>query len=175
MARRRSCGLTTLADGTWRIGQGEHSVVASASAFGAQQVTFNLDGRVHRLFFALAGEPGLSRLDGVEHVLTDTTDAAAVRDKGGAASGRISAPMNGQVVALQVQQGDAVAAGQVLLVIEAMKMEHSIVAPLDGQVAQPAGAAGRAGRAGPGAGRDRAGRVIRGRNPPEPDTPGYCP
>ena len=126
--------VTTLADGTWRIGQGEHAVVASASACGAQQVTFNLDGHAHRLFFALAGSRAWFVLDGAEHALIDTTDAVAVRDKGGAASGRISAPMNGQVVALPVQQGDAVAAGQVLLVIEAMKMEHSIVAPLDGQV-----------------------------------------
>jgi geranyl-CoA carboxylase alpha subunit len=42
--------------------------------------------------------------------------------------------MNGRVVALHVAHGDAVAAGQVLLVVEAMKMEHSIEAPLAGAV-----------------------------------------
>jgi len=40
--------------------------------------------------------------------------------------------MNGLVVAVHVKPGDKATAGQVLLVIEAMKMEHSIVAPIDG-------------------------------------------
>ncbi|HEX7037371.1 MAG TPA: biotin carboxylase N-terminal domain-containing protein [Pseudomonadales bacterium] len=54
-----------------------------------------------------------------------------------AASGaeHIASPMPGQVIALSVQAGDEVSAGQVLLVIEAMKMEHTVVAPRAGKVA----------------------------------------
>lgn len=48
--------------------------------------------------------------------------------------GGLQAPMNGSIVRLMVQAGDQVQAGSVLLVLEAMKMEHSIRAPHDGKV-----------------------------------------
>jgi 3-methylcrotonyl-CoA carboxylase alpha subunit len=46
------------------------------------------------------------------------------------------APMPGKVIELRVTEGDTVEAGQVLLIMEAMKMEHSVTAPQDGTVAQ---------------------------------------
>jgi len=49
-------------------------------------------------------------------------------------AGRLSAPMPGRVVQLLVAAGDAVRQGQALIVIEAMKMEHTIAAPRDGTV-----------------------------------------
>jgi 3-methylcrotonyl-CoA carboxylase alpha subunit len=48
--------------------------------------------------------------------------------------GRLSAPMPGRVVQLLVAAGDAVRQGQPLIVVEAMKMEHTIAAPRDGTV-----------------------------------------
>jgi propionyl-CoA carboxylase alpha chain len=42
----------------------------------------------------------------------------------------------GTIVSVQVAVGDAVRAGQVLLVLEAMKMEHRIVAPVDAVVSE---------------------------------------
>lgn len=51
-----------------------------------------------------------------------------------AGTGTLRAPMNGMVAAVEVAEGDAVTRGQLLLVLEAMKMEHQIVAPLDGVV-----------------------------------------
>jgi 3-methylcrotonyl-CoA carboxylase alpha subunit len=59
-------------------------------------------------------------------------------DGGGAASaadGAILAPMPGKVIAVDVAAGEAVTKGQRLLVLEAMKMEHTIVAPGDGRIA----------------------------------------
>ena len=50
--------------------------------------------------------------------------------------GRLSAPMPGKVVSFAVQAGDVVKAGQVLAIMEAMKMEHTIAAPADGVVAE---------------------------------------
>jgi 3-methylcrotonyl-CoA carboxylase alpha subunit len=44
--------------------------------------------------------------------------------------------MPGRVIAVAVAQGDAVAKGQRLLVLEAMKMEMALVAPFDGTVAE---------------------------------------
>lgn len=43
--------------------------------------------------------------------------------------------MPGTVTAVKVTEGEKVTAGQVLVILEAMKMEHSIVAPFDGVVA----------------------------------------
>jgi 3-methylcrotonyl-CoA carboxylase alpha subunit len=59
-----------------------------------------------------------------------------------AAGDRISAPMPGQVIAVAVKPGDTVAAGQLLLVIEAMKMEHNVAAPRNGTVVSVACAVG---------------------------------
>jgi geranyl-CoA carboxylase alpha subunit len=73
-------------------------------------------------------------LDGREHEMLDTTYAPGTREAASGASGRISAPMNGRIVTLPVCRGDRVRAGQLVMVLEAMKMEHSIVAPRDGTV-----------------------------------------
>ncbi|MEM7781163.1 MAG: acetyl/propionyl/methylcrotonyl-CoA carboxylase subunit alpha [Pseudomonadota bacterium] len=51
-----------------------------------------------------------------------------------AADGAILAPMPGKVIALDVSEGEAVTAGQRLMVLEAMKMEHALTAPFDGTV-----------------------------------------
>lgn len=48
--------------------------------------------------------------------------------------GGIAAPMPGLVVAIKVKEGDAVQAGQALLVMEAMKMENAITASYSGTV-----------------------------------------
>ncbi len=57
-------------------------------------------------------------------------------------TGGCIAPMPGRVVQLQAAEGDRVTAGQVLLVMEAMKMEHTVTAPHDGVVRQIAVAEG---------------------------------
>lgn len=59
---------------------------------------------------------------------------AAIEREEGAADPAVRSPMPGTVVSVSVSNGDTVAAGQVLLSVEAMKMEHQLVAPLDGTV-----------------------------------------
>ncbi len=48
---------------------------------------------------------------------------------------KVTAPMPGKILGIKVNAGDTVSKGQVLLVLEAMKMENEIVAPQDGTVA----------------------------------------
>ncbi len=48
----------------------------------------------------------------------------------------VSAPMPGTIVGIKVKEGDTVKAGQVLVILEAMKMENEIIAPKDGKVMQ---------------------------------------
>jgi biotin carboxyl carrier protein len=50
--------------------------------------------------------------------------------------GSLHAPMPGKVIRVEVATGDQVRAGQVLLVLEAMKMEHALRAPHDGTVVE---------------------------------------
>ena len=65
----------------------------------------------------------------------DLSRAAAARAGDAASDGKLRASMNGRVVALPVAVGDVVAAGQPLLTLEAMKMEHVHAAPVAGRVA----------------------------------------
>ena len=59
-----------------------------------------------------------------------------------AGSGQIGAPMHGKVTAIFVEAGQSVTKGERLFIVEAMKMEHSVVAPLDGVIATVASQAG---------------------------------
>ena len=60
----------------------------------------------------------------------------------------VRAPMPGTVISFKVSQGQAVKRGDVLLILEAMKMENEIVAPADGTVKALCVAAGAAVKAG---------------------------
>ena len=48
--------------------------------------------------------------------------------------GVVRSPMPGTVIAVHVAVGDVVARGQAVAVVEAMKMEHSLMAPFDGTI-----------------------------------------
>jgi 3-methylcrotonyl-CoA carboxylase alpha subunit len=61
----------------------------------------------------------------------DTPDPGPV---GG--DGAVAAPMNGRIVAVLVEPGQHVTTGTRVAVMEAMKMEHNLTAPIDGTVAQ---------------------------------------
>ncbi|QVM84315.1 acetyl/propionyl/methylcrotonyl-CoA carboxylase subunit alpha [Novosphingobium decolorationis] len=53
-----------------------------------------------------------------------------------AGSGAILAPMPGRIIAVAVSEGEEVVRGQKLVTLEAMKMEHTLVAPFDGVVGE---------------------------------------
>ena len=53
-----------------------------------------------------------------------------------AAGAKVNAPMPGTILDVKVAQGQAVKKGQVLMILEAMKMENEIMCPQDGTVAQ---------------------------------------
>ena len=54
----------------------------------------------------------------------------------------VPSPLPGTVLQVKVSAGEAVKAGQLLLIIEAMKMENEVLAPRDGTVAQIVAAKG---------------------------------
>jgi acetyl-CoA/propionyl-CoA carboxylase biotin carboxyl carrier protein len=63
---------------------------------------------------------------------------------GGGSGGAVASPMQGTVLRVEVAEGDEVTAGQVICVVEAMKMENEITAHRDGVVRELAVAPGRA-------------------------------
>jgi acetyl/propionyl-CoA carboxylase alpha subunit len=63
---------------------------------------------------------------------------AADADAAAGGDGQVRAPMPGKVTVLAVKAGDTVAKGQPLVTLEAMKMEHALTAPFDGQVEEVA-------------------------------------
>jgi 3-methylcrotonyl-CoA carboxylase alpha subunit len=65
-----------------------------------------------------------------------TRERASGAAAGGVADGAIISPMPGKIIAVDVKRGAAVTKGQKLVTLEAMKMEHSLVAPFDGIVAE---------------------------------------
>ena len=131
-----------------------HLAVAGSPWHGAQG--FRLNGRQRRLVRVEASghvyeaEPETRLRRGTTTQLVG--DAIVVADGGlsfafhlprpgsgaGAvtADGAIISPMPGKIIALEVAAGEAVTKGQKLLTLEAMKMEHSLVAPFDGVVAE---------------------------------------
>jgi acetyl-CoA/propionyl-CoA carboxylase, biotin carboxylase, biotin carboxyl carrier protein len=67
----------------------------------------------------------------------------AAAGAGGAGSGVVSSPMQGTVLQVKVAEGDAVEAGQVICIVEAMKMENEVTAHRAGTVSELAVAPGQ--------------------------------
>ena len=96
---------------------GRHVTGGFAVDVDAGEVLVALDGKSYRL-----SKPSPPDVDGL---------GAGGADSGGAS---LTAPMPGAVVKVLVNEGDEVEEGQLLLVLEAMKTEHSVAAPHDGVV-----------------------------------------
>ncbi|MEV1294241.1 biotin carboxylase N-terminal domain-containing protein [Pseudonocardia sp. NPDC049635] len=94
-------------------------------------------GRTRRYRIALApgGVVWISR-DGRTWGVREQEPLEAARAAGGTAGGPVVSPMPGTVTVVEVAEGDSVTAGQKLVVVEAMKMEHVLTAPVDGTVRQ---------------------------------------
>ena len=92
--------------------------------------------------YSSALAPGVTLV--TERGETFAVSVASVRGVPGhhAHDGDIVAPMPGKVIAVDVAEGQAVTAGQRLLVLEAMKMEHALTAPFDGVVTELSVSAG---------------------------------
>ncbi len=124
-------------------------ITARVEALGAGQFRVTIGDVVHDVArgpgWRIDGAPvgaEIARGDGAVHVFwgnaysLDVPDPLAVDAAAGVAAGTIEAPMPGLVKAVHVQAGQAVAEGAAMAVLEAMKMEHTLVAARDGTVAE---------------------------------------
>ncbi|MBV2360552.1 ATP-grasp domain-containing protein [Thalassococcus sp. CAU 1522] len=88
------------------------------------------------------GDGRATVFDGVGRVFDIPDPLARGGAEAGAAAGLTLAPMPGRVVSVHVRMGQKVIAGDRLAVLEAMKMEHTLVASRDGTVAEVLASAG---------------------------------
>ena len=112
-----------------RLGLPGGDVVAQAEPGGLR-----LDGVVHRLLVVRQGEAIVVIHGGANHVLVPV-DPLAPPAAAAAGGGKVMAPIPGRVARILVAPGDAVLRGAALVVIEAMKMELTLSAPMDGVIA----------------------------------------
>lgn len=108
-----------------------HALRIESAASGACSIT--LDGRLLRADVVREGEL-LHVFDGRAQRSLRYADPMAHAGHSEAEGGRLTAPMPGKIVAVLVEKGGSVDKGAPLLIMEAMKMEHTITAPADGTV-----------------------------------------
>jgi acetyl-CoA/propionyl-CoA carboxylase biotin carboxyl carrier protein len=114
--------------------------VASDGRLRERVTTVELDGRRFEVA-ALVPEPPYAELARRRRERTAGGAHGAARDT-------VVTPMQGTVLAVNVQEGDEVHAGDVICVVEAMKMENEITSHRDGQVTELSVAPGQAVTAG---------------------------
>lgn len=102
-------------------------------AVRADEMDLRIDNTLHVVPYAVQGTTISFSFDG-EIYFADVAEKG-VRAKARHRDASMSAPMPGLVLKILVRPGDVVAKGAPLLILEAMKMEHQIVAPRDGQIA----------------------------------------
>ncbi|HEX5078015.1 MAG TPA: biotin carboxylase N-terminal domain-containing protein [Geminicoccaceae bacterium] len=118
----------------WLLGIDGRQIAARA-AIRPDGLAVWLDGEASHAAVVERGEQ-LHLFTGSGHVRIDRRDPLTLAAAEDEADGALSAPMPGKIVRQAVAAGERVARGAPLLVLEAMKMEHTISAPADGRVVQ---------------------------------------
>jgi biotin carboxyl carrier protein len=116
-----------------RIGGREYRAVVKELT--PDQAAVEVDGTLYRVDLVQLGRRTPAQQVGRPAAAAAAAPAAA-RATLPHSEGVIAAPMPGLVIALKVREGERVQAGQVLLLMEAMKMENAVTAPFAGTVAR---------------------------------------
>jgi 3-methylcrotonyl-CoA carboxylase alpha subunit len=117
------------------------SSLAAASRRGDGELALDLDGVSSGVTVTRDGEM-VTVVDGDGTWRLGYVDRLAPRADEAIGGGRLTAPMPGKVVQVLAKPGSRVTRGQALMVLEAMKMEHTIAAPADGVIERVNFAAG---------------------------------
>ena len=129
-AQQLNVQVTTLADNAWNISLNNESHTVKARALN-DQIQYEVDGKWFTARVIVHGEriwvydgQGESEFTYFNHDFNQQDELA----------GSLTAPMNGTIIQIDSQAGQKVIAGDVLMIMEAMKMEHAIKAPSDGTI-----------------------------------------
>ncbi len=116
---------------TLRLSGGEHDVAMHTIGGGRAEVT--VDGRVVDVSLAKRADTVYLHAFGRAWEI-DVGEESAHSSGGPSSADAVLAPMPGTVVSLHCEAGQAVTAGQVVIVIESMKLQTELAAPRDGIV-----------------------------------------
>ena len=133
---------------TAEVSVGGADPVAAHAEFQDGVLMVTCQGRTQRYVYAHTGTAtghGTAWLgrDGQAWALAEEEPVAGGPAGAGGGDGVVRSPMPGTVLAVKAAKGERVRAGQPLLIVEAMKMEHTISAPVDGVVAELTAAVGQ--------------------------------
>ncbi|MXY41922.1 MAG: acetyl-CoA carboxylase biotin carboxylase subunit [Rhodospirillaceae bacterium] len=112
---------------------GDEAASVRIVSIGNGRAELAIDGVRRHFQYHAAGDTLFLGEAGRDHRFGPGRSAAATQEDGG--GGRVVAPMHGKILEIAVDPGDTVNRGDRLMVIEAMKMQHDIVAPAAGAVA----------------------------------------
>ena len=118
----------------WRVSTDGEARSVELSEIAGPRVRFLCDGLGETAQFAWDGDVLHLSLGEVTAAFEDVLLVASAAAPGASGDAAL-APMTGTVSAVRVRAGDPVRKGQCLVILEAMKMEHEIVAPRDGTIA----------------------------------------
>ena len=97
--------------------------------------TITVNGNVYDVTVEETGSTGVAAASRPAAAPKAAPKAAAPVATGAEGSVKINAPMPGKILAIKANVGQAVKKGDVVMILEAMKMENEIVAPADGTIA----------------------------------------
>lgn len=100
-----------------------------------KKMTISIDGKEVSALTQKIGTTLWVHMNGRSFTYEPEKKIRGGKGKAAGGSGDVLAPMPGKINKVSVNVGDKVAAGQVLLVMEAMKMEYTLKAAIDGSVA----------------------------------------
>jgi propionyl-CoA carboxylase alpha chain len=121
-------------DGSLSYDVAGHTGVAHIGTVAGGTIDLDLDGVRHR--FVVTTDGGNAWVQGADGEVALTELPRFPRPEVEHVAGGYEAPMPGKVVAVHVAPGDKVSTGQLLLILEAMKMEHRMACVADGVVAE---------------------------------------
>jgi geranyl-CoA carboxylase alpha subunit len=119
-------------DGAYVASCGGNEIRFEIDELGRDSLRFGISGLTESARFFRDGDRLYILHHGMTLSVRDLTLAAPASAAAGSSDGRVRATMNGRVVAVLVRQGERVEAGQPVMTLEAMKMEHVHTAPISG-------------------------------------------
>lgn len=125
--------VAALGRGRFRVTLPSHTIEAQTIRRDGHRITADLDGAPTTVSLAAGREWVTLFLAGTEATFR-LPDRLAMDTEGADAVAQVKAPLPGRITAVNVADGDRVAKGQALLVLEAMKMEHTLTAGKAGRI-----------------------------------------
>jgi geranyl-CoA carboxylase alpha subunit len=132
-----ACAVTVLGPRRYRVEIDADAIEISLVNDCDGRVRLAIGGLEHSVDTAFAGDTLHLKYGALDLAVRETLyEPPSGAGAAGGTDTQVRAPMNGKVVSVLIREGDAVARGQHLVIVEAMKMQHEMVAGANGTVAR---------------------------------------